>query len=201
MCHFVCCWGSHRPAELQGGGETEKWTLVLKVRLAISGIFLWSALENAACHATCTVQRIMWKTASNMFKKIFFFHWCIVDLWCLKSTAKWLSYTLLLFLVTGHIQLFCDPMDCSLPGSSVHGTLPGKSHGQRSLEEYTPWGCIRVGHDWMTMHAHNNYWCWASCWPSVCLLCKNTYLGLPIFNWVVSLVLRCMSCLYQQCGF
>ena len=24
-------------------------------------------------------------------------------------------------LVISHIQLFCDPMDCSLPGSSVHG--------------------------------------------------------------------------------
>ena len=27
--------------------------------------------------------------------------------------------------------------------------LPGKSHGQRSLTGYSPWGCI-VGHDWAT---------------------------------------------------
>ena len=61
-----------------------------------------------------------------------------------------------------------DPMDCSLPGSSVHWIfqskeywsgvplpslpdfvrrfnwapelLPGKSHGQRSLPGYSPWG-------------------------------------------------------------
>ena len=26
--------------------------------------------------------------------------------------------------------------------------LPGKSHGQRSLAGYSPWGC-RVGHDWL----------------------------------------------------
>ena len=25
--------------------------------------------------------------------------------------------------------------------------LPGKSHGQRSLVGYSPWGCTRVGHD------------------------------------------------------
>ena len=25
--------------------------------------------------------------------------------------------------------------------------LPGKSHGQRSLMGYSPWGCKRVGHD------------------------------------------------------
>ena len=27
------------------------------------------------------------------------------------------------------------------------GSLPGKSHGQRSLAGYSPWGCKRVGHD------------------------------------------------------
>ena len=44
------------------------------------GIFLWSSLESAVCHATwkgiVTVQRIIWETVSNMF----FFHLCIVDL-------------------------------------------------------------------------------------------------------------------------
>ena len=25
--------------------------------------------------------------------------------------------------------------------------LPGKSHGQKSLAGYSPWGCKRVGHD------------------------------------------------------
>ena len=25
-----------------------------------------------------------------------------------------------------HVQLFCDPVDCSPPGSSVHGSFPGK---------------------------------------------------------------------------
>ena len=28
--------------------------------------------------------------------------------------------------------------------------LPGKSHGQRSLEGYSPWGHKRVGHDLVT---------------------------------------------------
>ena len=70
----------------------------------------------------------------------------------------------------GHSDVsLCDPMDCSLPGSSVHRRsiiglvlfsrkadiayslwrrkwqstpvlLPGKSHGQRSLIGYSPWG-------------------------------------------------------------
>ena len=30
------------------------------------------------------------------------------------------------------------------------GPLPGKSHEQRSLVGYSPWGCKRVGHDWVT---------------------------------------------------
>ena len=29
--------------------------------------------------------------------------------------------SLLLFKLLSHVQLFCDPMDCSLLGSSVHG--------------------------------------------------------------------------------
>ena len=30
---------------------------------------------------------------------------------------------------SGGVQLFVDPMDCSLPGSSVHGDSPGKNTG------------------------------------------------------------------------
>ena len=37
--------------------------------------------------------------------------------------------------------------------------LPGKSHGQRSLVGYTPWGCKRVRHDWATKQQQQ---CWAS---------------------------------------
>ena len=32
--------------------------------------------------------------------------------------------------------------------------LTGKSHGQRSLEGYHPWGFKRVGHDWATKQQH-----------------------------------------------
>ena len=31
--------------------------------------------------------------------------------------------------------------------------LPGKSHGQRRLVGYSPWGCRRVGHNLATEHA------------------------------------------------
>ena len=32
--------------------------------------------------------------------------------------------------------------------------LPGKFHGQRSLAGYGPWGCKRVGSNWVTEHIH-----------------------------------------------
>ena len=32
--------------------------------------------------------------------------------------------------------------------------LPGKSHGQRSLAGYSPWGCKRVGHGLATKQQH-----------------------------------------------
>ena len=36
------------------------------------------------------------------------------------------SLWVLLFSLLVHVQLFCDPINCSLPGSSVHGISQGK---------------------------------------------------------------------------
>ena len=33
--------------------------------------------------------------------------------------------------------------------------LPGKSRGQRNLEDHSPWGCKRVRHDWATEYHHH----------------------------------------------
>ena len=35
----------------------------------------------------------------------------------------------MLFLVTQSYPALCEPMDCSSPGSSVHGDSPGKNTG------------------------------------------------------------------------
>ena len=35
----------------------------------------------------------------------------------------------------------------SIPGSGTPVSLPGESHGWRSLVGYSPWGSQRVGHD------------------------------------------------------
>ena len=40
-----------------------------------------------------------------------------------------------------------DPLEKEMATTPV--LLPGRSHGQRSLVGYSPWGC-RVGHNWMT---------------------------------------------------
>ena len=36
--------------------------------------------------------------------------------------------------------------------------LPGKSHGQRSLGSYSPWGHTRVGHNLATKQQQQSYW-------------------------------------------
>ena len=38
-----------------------------------------------------------------------------------------------------------DPLEKEMATTPV--SLPGKSHGRRSLVDYSPWGCKRVGHD------------------------------------------------------
>ena len=60
------------------------------------------------------------------------FYWRLVDLQCCVSfcsIAKWVSHTHTCVCVcvgvwvTRSCPNLCDPMDCSLPGSSVHGVL------------------------------------------------------------------------------
>ena len=41
-----------------------------------------------------------------------------------------------------------DPLEKEMATHSVF--LPGKSHGQRSLVGYSPWGCKRVGYKLVT---------------------------------------------------
>ena len=46
----------------------------------------------------------------------------------------------------------------SLEKEMATHSLPGKSHGQRSLEGYSPWSCKRVGHDLATKQQQAMYY-------------------------------------------
>ena len=48
----------------------------------------------------------------------------IINIWCI-----YLFTYAVLCLVAQSRPTLCDPMDCSLPGSSVHGDSPGKNTG------------------------------------------------------------------------
>ena len=68
--------------------------------------------------------------------------------------------------VTQSCPTLCDPMDCITPVFSVHHQLlelaqptpvllPGKSHGQRNLVGYSPWGHIESDTaERLSMHAY-----------------------------------------------
>ena len=49
--------------------------------------------------------------------------------WCKGLTWCFQHYHSVLGLVTQSVLCLCNPMDCSLPGSSVHGDSPGKNTG------------------------------------------------------------------------
>ena len=50
--------------------------------------------------------------------------------WILYHLATWEApYMYMLCLVTQSCPTLCDPLDCSLPGSSVHGDSSGKNTG------------------------------------------------------------------------
>ena len=73
-------------------------------------------------------------------------------------------------LVLSHVQLLRPHGLSSEPGSPPWRKtwqptlvfLPGKSHGQRNLEGYSPWGCKTVGHNLVTEHTHT--WCLKNTW-------------------------------------
>ena len=57
----------------------------------------------------------------------FSFYWTIVVLQCSLSfccTAKWISYSE--SEVAQSCPTFCDPMDCSLAGSTIHGSFQAR---------------------------------------------------------------------------
>ena len=68
-------------------------------------------------------------------------------------------YYAVLCLVTQSYPTLCDPMNCSPPGSSVHGILPGKkisfSRGSSWPRDWTCDSCIgrQVLHHWATREA------------------------------------------------
>ena len=49
-----------------------------------------------------------------------------------------------------------DPLEKTIATHS--GILPGKSHGQRSLMGYSPWGHKRVGHDLVTKKQQQSHY-------------------------------------------
>ena len=51
-------------------------------------------------------------------------------IWATREVTLLLKYGLC--LITQSCLTLCDPMDCSLPGSSVHGDSPGKNTGVSS---------------------------------------------------------------------
>ena len=66
---------------------------------------------------------------SQNYNLNFFYYWGVADLQCCVSfryTAKWFSYAVLR-LVAQSSPIFCDPMDCSLPGSLIHGDSPDQN--------------------------------------------------------------------------
>ena len=46
-----------------------------------------------------------------------------------EMKIKYILLQTVMCLVAQSCPILCDPMDCSLPGSSVHGDSPGKNIG------------------------------------------------------------------------
>ena len=68
-------------------------------------------------------------TKSPLSNPWIFFKYSCFTMLCLCSTAKWISYIGMLAQSLQSCPTLCNPMDCSLQGSSVHGDSSGKNTG------------------------------------------------------------------------
>ena len=77
-------------------------------------------------------------------------------------------------LVTKSCPTICDPMNCNLrKWQHTPVLLPGKSHGQKSLAGYSPWGCKRVGHDFVTKQQQRHQLPWSQASANVLMMVVN----------------------------
>ena len=124
----------------------------------------------------------VWKAWTFILKQffVFFFFWgdCLYFM-CVCTPVY--RVVILLFSLLSCVWLFCDPMDCSPPGSSVHGIF------QASILEWIAIPFSR-GSSWPRDRT------WVSCKSSVTHLfllqvqlwfwCgKRSFLGLVVFGW------------------
>ena len=96
---------------------------------------------------------------NHLLKRQIFFHWFVLAL-LLKNqvTMNVRVYVQTRFYsIYLYVHMFIFLYSFCFPGEG-NGTplfpipifLPGKSHGQRSLADCSPWGSQRVGHNWVT---------------------------------------------------
>ena len=111
--------------------------------------FIWSnhyySLHNIFKRQSCSL-------SLNIFQQ-----WGAHPIFCLS----WMNVVVLGTQSPSHVQLFCDPMDCSLPGSSVHGISQARilewvtissSRGSSWPRDGTQVSCIgrRILYHWAT---------------------------------------------------
>ena len=71
------------------------------------------SMGSQICSIECNYRHTLLENLAKHFP-VYLLHYGMLLLKTQHSMLLW-------FQSLSHVQLFCDPMDCSLPGSSVHG--------------------------------------------------------------------------------
>ena len=79
-------------------------------------------------------------------------------IWCEKCSPLWLFWQ-----IWRTCWVWLAWLDWRRQWHPTPVPLPGKSHGQRSLVDCSPWGC-RVGHDWATSLSFFTFMHWRRKW-------------------------------------
>jgi len=86
---------------------------------------------------------VNWKLTTSVFLTIYIIIFLTKSVWNMTN-LKWSE-------VTQSSPTLCNPMDCSLPGSSIHGIFPGKNDKSSSLSNH-------LFSQQLKIRKHEKYW-------------------------------------------
>ena len=126
------------------------------------------------CWWGCKLVQPLWKTVFRLLKQLkieLLLHLVLPLLGIYPKKMKTLFFCFVFFLFVFELQFTYNVVLVSGIQQVIHiyiwrrkwqptpVFLPGKSHGQRSWEGYSPWNCKRVGYDLVTEYAHMSFTC------------------------------------------
>ena len=159
--HYLGIWIiKYSKVQLKSGlsaGELVMWMRAVMGLGLVCAVKQEMQLESGECASTRAGRVWIWATV----KCLFVLHWCIWGgfnfVTQLLSIVPFVGLEVpvcvcVCVCALSRVLFFCDPMDCSLPGSSVHGVFQARILGCIFLTQGSSWSLLHWQMDSLPLH-------------------------------------------------